>query len=197
MYSPKFDNRGYRVTPRSRQDISNIASEFRDIFNISQPDFPIVPALDTLVNTGEIELIVCTQKEMDSHTKTKGIQGFTLPKKNTLFLNEDVMQDAYKGKHGIGMGRFTIAHELGHMLMHKQETAYARTKLEQQHKVYEDSEWQANTFAASLLIDEKHVIESDTISDIQDRFIVSYSMARIAHGKLSKKGKIKSKALCA
>ena len=65
---------------------------------------------------------------------------------------------------GYPRGRFFVAHELGHCLLHTdqlvrlaqmpkaQQAALYRGGQEVAHKAYEDTEWQANAFAAALLM---------------------------------------------
>lgn len=88
---------------------------------------------------------------------------------------------------------FFVAHELGHALLHtqqlvrlaqmptKQQTAFHRGLSD--HKPYEDTEWQANAFASSLLmparglaaLEEKHgALSAITIAET---FKVSYETA--------------------
>lgn len=57
----------------------------------------------------------------------------------------------YEGAcNGCGRSRFTIAHELGHCLLHIGQIGFAR-EANQDIKVFENSEWQANEFAAQAL----------------------------------------------
>ena len=70
----------------------------------------------------------------------------TLKKKKKIIVRESVYYGACDGNE---RDRFTIAHEVGHYLMHsKQSLRLARSS--RKIKTYEDPEWQANTFAAEV-----------------------------------------------
>ena len=51
-------------------------------------------------------------------------------------------------------------------------------------KPYENPEWQADTFAAELLMPASMITEDDTVFTVARRFGVSYSAARIRLNKL-------------
>ena len=96
---------------------------------------------------------------------------------------------------GYPRGRFFVAHELGHCLLHTdqlvrvaqmptaQQEALHRGGQEVAHKAYEDTEWQANAFAAALLmparglliLEQKHGDLSSSI--IAEHFHVSAEAA--------------------
>ncbi|UCV18636.1 ImmA/IrrE family metallo-endopeptidase [Ferribacterium limneticum] len=87
--------------------------------------------------------------------------------------------------------RFTVFHELGHGLLGHRRTinrAQAVAKL----KVYEDSEWQANQFAAEFLM-PLEVIQRDgltTAFEIQMHFDVSFQAAERRFNQLEKRGEL-------
>ena len=59
----------------------------------------------------------------------------------------DALCDVSDPKHC--RARFTVAHEIGHLILHE---GFALARGAVRHKHYEDSEWQADTFAAELLM---------------------------------------------
>jgi hypothetical protein len=69
-----------------------------------------------------------------------------------LALREDVYEGAWGGN---GRDRFTACHEFGHFLMHRTVTM-ARTR-EATDKIFCDAEWQADTFAGTLLMSPCHL----------------------------------------
>ena len=72
---------------------------------------------------------------------------------------------------------FTLAHELGHLLLHTaRPTSLARGE---KVKPYVDPEWQANTFASAFLMPEAGVRTCSCISDVMRRFGVSRPAAEI------------------
>lgn len=76
-----------------------------------------------------------------------------------------------------------MAHELGHYLMHtRDELVFTRNQIKL--KSYEDSEWQANTFASELLMPEYLITKDDNIFTLMNRFGVSKSAAKVRLNKL-------------
>ena len=69
-----------------------------------------------------------------------------------LALREDVYEGGWNRN---GRDRFTACHELGHFLMHRTVTM-ARTR-EDTDKIFCDAEWQADTFAGTLLMSPRHL----------------------------------------
>ena len=79
-----------------------------------------------------------------------------------------------------GRHRFTLAHEVGHLFLHQGAEAYARrASYTQTHKAYEDSEWQADYFAAELLMPYEEVKAYLDVYDIAEDFGVSLQAAEI------------------
>lgn len=71
--------------------------------------------------------------------------------------------------------RMTAAHELGHLLMHtKQEVFHYRTRARDPHV---DPEWQADTFAAILLMPTEAFRKMTTVTQAMKTFGVSRSAA--------------------
>ena len=88
---------------------------------------------------------------------------------------------------------YFVAHELGHCILHtdqlvrlaqmptKQQAAFHRGR--QDHKAYNDTEWQANAFASALLMPVRGMVALErlkgnlTVSLIVDRFGVSREAA--------------------
>lgn len=93
----------------------------------------------------------------DAITKTNG----------EIIISETVYTDAYNGDP---RSRFTIAHELGHAVLHTPLDGFAIGKDACAYKEsYYNSEWQANTFAAELLIPTStllHLISEGVSIDI-------------------------------
>lgn len=109
---------------------------------------------------------VCERDEMgDDH-------GQTFPGRLLIKLRNDV----YGGMcRGMGRDRFTGAHELGHLFLH-QDVSFARRR-EPSAPIYMDSEWQADTFASSLLIDEELLRRCRTVEEVMETFGVSRAAA--------------------
>lgn len=96
-----------------------------------------------------------------------------------------IRKDVYDALHaGDPRARFTIAHEFGHFVLHD-GIALARSNA-RSHKVYEDSEWQANCFAAELLA-PKDQCKDLTEDEIMEKFKVSRQCAGFRLKEANKK----------
>lgn len=103
---------------------------------------PIVEIYEKLQYKGILEFEIKEEHEMGDN------EGLTFPDKNLIYLRVDVYDRAAAGS---GRDRLTLAHELGHFLLHsKNEVSFARSKSSV--KIYEDPEWQANCFGGEFLI---------------------------------------------
>lgn len=136
--------KGVRVCPRSRDSIQTLADHFRLQLRFhDKPFFDVIKvfelALPVLVDDYNYEIL--PREEMGE------LHGRTYPERHCIQLREDVYNRATDGK---GRDRFTVAHEIGHLLLHT-DTSFARSNTATTWKRYEDSEWQADVFAGQLL----------------------------------------------
>ncbi len=172
-------NRGYKVPPRTTKSIRDIAHGIRDALGLTGALFPIARVLEALQINEQLELIIVEDDELGEN------YAVAYPEKRVIKVRNTVYERAVAGD---GFARFTLAHELGHMFLHKGVAAYARSKEDGSHKTYCDSEWQADKFAQELLIDTRMIASGSTASDIQDTFGVSYQAAITAIRALSREG---------
>jgi Zn-dependent peptidase ImmA (M78 family) len=90
----------------------------------------------------------------------------------------------------------TLAHELGHLLMHGGAHAKARMAGGNTHaptaKPYERAEWQANKFASSFLMPTHVVRDFVSAMDLADSCLVSLQAAAI---RIEQVGRILKKPL--
>lgn len=104
--------------------------------------------------------------------------GKYLPDKNLIMIRQDVYEGAIDGD---GRHRFTIAHEIGHFMLHNNiNSALQRTNdsyEKEEIKPYENPEWQADCFAAELLM-PYHIILSMSEKEIESKYKVSHIAAR-------------------
>jgi Zn-dependent peptidase ImmA (M78 family) len=106
----------------------------------------------------------------------------TYPDKQLIYIREDVYKAVTDGDR---RAQFTLAHELGHLVMHsglRKSQSFARNS--DQHHIYEDSEWQADTFAAEFLMPYEIARTCVSPQEISDKFGVSKSAAEIRYGKI-------------
>ncbi len=87
--------------------------------------------------------------------------------------------------NGVGRDRMTAAHELGHLLMHK-NIAFARAAPGVKIRPFESSEWQAKCFSGELLVPAMHsnVLKGMTAEDVAEACGVSLVAARYQLDKM-------------
>jgi Zn-dependent peptidase ImmA (M78 family) len=88
-----------------------------------------------------------------------------------------IRQDVYaRADAGEGRDRFTMCHELGHLILHR-DLALSRVDPSRPSKLYCNSEWQADKFASFLLM-PRSLVEGIALRDAQEVFGVSLDAAR-------------------
>ena len=85
--------------------------------------------------------------------------GETIPSENRIRIREDVYERAC---NGYGRDRLTMAHELGHLLLHRVETI-TLAREDGDISPYKDPEWQANAFAGELLAPYEYIKDMSVI----------------------------------
>lgn len=180
-----MNNRGYKVKPRTTANIRKIAQGFKDVLKINKSYVPIVKLIEILHQKGIIELEIVAKDDMPDE------YGLSHPATGLIKIREDVYDKAVEGD---GFARFTIAHEIGHFMLHRKQASYARS-IGGKHKVYEDSEWQADKFAQELLIDERTLKNGATTVNIESEYGVSGKAAKISLRALTREGVIKNAPL--
>lgn len=82
--------------------------------------------------------------------------------------------------------RFTIAHEIGHFILHKPGMIeLARTQTVQDIPIYKKPEWQANTFAGELLAPPQ-VIRGLSLEEVSSSCGVSLQVSEIQLKNMNK-----------
>ncbi|MDO5295159.1 MAG: ImmA/IrrE family metallo-endopeptidase [bacterium] len=136
-----------KANPISRIEIRKIAYIIRAIADtLNSPYFPIIYFIEHTLPRDMPEFnyeIVNLQDMPHNHAETH-------PDQNLIQIREDVYLRAIKG---CGRDRFTLAHELGHLLLHRANCiSLCRLAPNKRLKPYENPEWQANAFAGELLM---------------------------------------------
>lgn len=166
------------VRPLSIVDIRKKASIVRGVFD-DEKYFPIVEFLENIMPKIFKDFYI----EVNSKEEMGNCHGLACPTENCIKIREDVYERAIKG---YGRDRFTLAHELGHFLMHQPENiSFARTGIASKIEAYRDPEWQANTFAAELLMPIS-LINTDNPYEISTEFGVSITAATLRVKKIYK-----------
>jgi Zn-dependent peptidase ImmA (M78 family) len=100
--------------------------------------------------------------------------GETIPSENRIRIREDVYERAC---NGYGRDRLTMAHELGHLLLHRVEMI-TLAREDGDILPYKDPEWQANAFAGELLGLYEY-IKDMSIIDIASHYGITEKAASI------------------
>jgi hypothetical protein len=141
--------RGIVVPPMSTVNLRKFADQVRSVFvEDDKVEFPIMDVLEFRLGAIFDDFYIdIRDKESMGEDEGRVIGGT-----KGLALREDVYEGAWNRN---GRDRFTACHELGHFLMHRTITM-ARTR-EDTDKIFCDAEWQADTFAGTLLFSPRHV----------------------------------------
>ena len=167
---------GFTVPPLSKQKIAEAASLVRDRFRPLMGDNSYVP-IDKVYEM--LHLVLPNFNfEVCEHSEMGGDHGQTFPEKRLIKLRSDVYDGMCSGS---GRDRFTAAHELGHLFLHSQ-AGFARAA-DNTTPAYMNSEWQADTFASHLLMDQQALTQCKSVEEIRSRFGVSQAAARVRFQK--------------
>lgn len=141
--------RGLVVPPLSTKAIRAFADQVRSVFlEDDQIEFPIMDVLEFRLSPIFDGFYV----DVRDAAQMGDLEGVMLAGENGIALREDVYEGAWAGNR---RDRFTVCHEFGHFLMHRTVTmARARDDAD---KIFCDSEWQADTFAGTLLMSPRHL----------------------------------------
>lgn len=161
--------RGIVVNPRSRAALQDFAEKVRTIFaDEDDVAFPIVNVLEFGLAKVFPDFVLDI-REVDEMEGTEGcVFG------QTLVLREDVYEGAARNA---GRDRFTCCHELAHFLMHR-EVTLPRVRGDDV-PIFRDSEWQADTFAGSLMMSSRHLERFSSPEHAAQLCGMSLSAARV------------------
>lgn len=135
--------------PLSRRTIEQYALYIREQLGLDKKLYiPIMRIVEHILPKMDPTFQIVTLYE----SEMSGEYANYRPQDNTLSIRQDVYVAACNDdpRH-----RFTIAHELGHYFIHDDITAFSRCGQNDSIPAYRDPEWQANVFAASLLMPGK------------------------------------------
>jgi hypothetical protein len=148
MFGPSSGN-GYRVAPRKISGIRTRALAARQLLvRKNSPFFEMAPFIERFHEYGIVYDVV------DASDLPRGIEACCLPEQRLISLSAETYQKACGDDP---RARFTIIHELGHILL-----AHTRTFHRDSNETiaaFEDSEWQANQFAAEFLMPLDHMAQ--------------------------------------
>jgi len=172
----------FEVPPLRRDVIMGLTEELRAVLQINTPFFPILEVVEFALPTlmPDFSLEVREMSEMgDNH-------GLTYVDRTEILVRVDVYEGVEQRK---GRDRFTLAHELGHLVLHN-NPGYARNARKTEDiPPYRSSEWQANTFAGSLLMPLDFLRTATSLQEVAEVCGVSFDAAE-THTRLLTRAKI-------
>lgn len=174
--------RGMFVPPMSTEAIREFADKVRSAFvEDLRVDFPIMDVLEFRM-AGLLEgfHIDIRDKELMGDDEGRVVAG-----KNAIALREDVYEGAWNDN---GRDRFTASHEFAHFLLHRTVTL-ARTRGDSD-KIYCDAEWQADTFAGTLLMSPRHLHRFENVDDAAETCKMSLPAAHVMWAKYDSEGRL-------
>ena len=184
MGETKRKLRGCKVAARSRKNIRECASGFRSY--IAQLGISSVGELL------EILMFACLLELVPYKDERLGLaEACYVPHDHCVYLRDSDYRGVVLGTKP--RSKFTFWHEIGHMwLGHDKKFARDASGEIVEHRVFEDSEWQANQFAAEMLmpIDVLKKMRSLSPEIVAKKFGVSYEAASVRIQNLKKYGEI-------
>ena len=177
-------NRGIRVSGRSSVSVERAAAVVR---RLMLPKLPLVEPVNGIELfetglekhahrlTGGVELTTDVQ-ELPS-----GVEGCTVFDAKSELFCMTLSERTYRGlENGESRPRFTLSHEIGHLALHPRtlqrlgQLPHRELMLERsrdKHKPFEDSEWQANRFAAAFLMPAPGLAQLQTRGHLDEDWV--------------------------
>lgn len=173
----------YEVSPTNRAALMGLADSIRTFLRIETPFFPILQVVEVvfprIAGMEDLVLTIGDMAEMgDDH-------GLTFTDRKEIRLREDVYEGVHRNR---GRDRFTLAHELGHLMLHSNQAYQRNMRLAQDIPPYRSAEWQANTFAGSLLMPYEYLKGKPDVFDITEDCGVTFEAASTHTRLLVKSG---------
>lgn len=163
----------YKAPPISRESLANAAITVRNAFGITDSSkFPIVEFMELILP----KTLPRFSFEIRSAEEMEGKYGMTILAEQKIVLSEEIYDRACKED---GFARFTIAHEIAHLLLHTPQNICLYSLQEgKKLEAFENPEWQANTFAAELLAPHKF-IDGLNEDDVSKKYGITKAAARV------------------
>lgn len=174
---------GFRVRPTSIHSIRHCAEATRCLFELTEPAIDVEALLEKLADWG------LSYEVVDDDYLPRGVEACYVPEELTIYLTETTYQAARRGEP---RARFTVVHELGHAILGHRRTMNRESGAAGRLKEYEDSEWQANQFAAETLMPLGTILSRRLTNtwQLQQAFGVSHQAAEKRLRQLRKRGEI-------
>lgn len=168
----------YDVPPLSIEDIRCLARSVRTLIGQENKcKFPVILFFERVLPElfPDYKFLIVPDSEM-----IKNAYAITCHQRKYMKIRESVY---VRANEGVGRDLFTIAHEIGHLFMHNCETVSFTRVNTFAKQAYRSAEWQANQFAAELLM-PYDLIKDSSIEEIVEKCCVSTEAARIRYMKI-------------
>lgn len=168
---------GVRVPPLRINNIREIASALRSNAGLTAVEpFPALHflelAMPALVDDFDLEIVDSLPDGDEARAFPDGAPHH--PSGPVIQLLAPVYDNASKN---VGRARLTVLHECGHVLLHRHVAVHHRGPRGAELKTWENSEWQANQFAAELLMPVAGFHAAGSLEDYVVRMGVSREAA--------------------
>lgn len=169
---------GFRVAPQSTVSIRRMAWNARQAFAIGEGRIDLEHFLERMIDYG----IVVDVFDSSDAPVGQAVEACWVPESRTLYIRDTVYANACRGGT---RAVFTICHEIGHIILAHKRTIN-RERPGRQIPVYENSEWQADTFGAEFAMPLPVInqFRLDTPGAIARHFGVSRQAAEVRIEKL-------------
>jgi Zn-dependent peptidase ImmA (M78 family) len=182
----------YKSSPLSDQRIEQIADSVRKNLAIPEDE---VPDIIDILNRREIQTLYGL-KELslkivpDGDLQGDEAQTLAFPGKVEIKIETSIYE---KAKMRDGHALMTLAHELGHAVLHEKPVPLARPMIETIRpdylRAYESAEHQAKYFAAAFLMSRRTVLRSSSAEALAHECYVSLTAATIRRAQCAPKTK--------
>ena len=181
--SAPYQLRGHVVSPKGVDDIRQVAVNVRKVLGLTGTPVNLCDFLDGLMKFGITAEVI---EDEDSTFLIAGVEAYCNPETATITLTAQTYQAARRNDPRT---RFTIFHELGHLLLQHSKTMGRANVIA---KRFIDSEWQADQFSAEMtmpldIIKAKQLL---TPTAIAMHFKVSFPAAASRIRQLTRKGEL-------
>lgn len=173
---------GVKVPPLRTSDIRDLATQIRSGLRVNAKDpFPVMDFLEFAMPRAMPDFSWMVVESVPG-----GLEACAYPDGCAdnpdgpfIVLASNVYEAAYGGD---GRARHTVLHECGHLLLHQKVAVHHRGPVGAQLRPYENSEWQASTFAGELLMPPQSFLVHSCLGDFCQHMGVS-KQAALVHGK--------------
>lgn len=170
--------------PLSISEIRNVAYFIRDLIDVPfDKNINMVKALDKLTfkfQRYNFNYMVLPNNSPDFE---RGEEAKTDIVNGTIYFKESVIEQASHKR--FCRANFTIGHEIGHFVLHRVLNLmnFARMALPIEKRIFEDPEWQADTFASELLMPYEQCLNLSP-KEIRRKYHVTQSAANTRYNKI-------------